>query len=58
MDTVPSSFKLASKQRDGAQVHKRYYPPLTPNQRLLASDAVDETRSSSASANDTPRSIR
>jgi hypothetical protein len=37
------SFKLASKQRDGAQVHKRYYPPLTPNQRLLASDAVDET---------------
>jgi hypothetical protein len=37
------SFKLASKQRDGAQVHKRYYPPLTPYQRLLASDAVDET---------------
>jgi hypothetical protein len=37
------SFKLASKQRDGAQVHKRYYPPLTPYQRLLASAAVDET---------------
>jgi len=37
------SFKLASKQRDGAQVHKRYYPPLTPYQRLLASDAVDES---------------
>jgi hypothetical protein len=37
------SFKLASKRRDGAQVHKRYYPPLTPYQRLLASDAVDET---------------
>jgi hypothetical protein len=37
------SFKLASKQRDGAQVHKHYYPPLTPYQRLLASDAVDET---------------
>lgn len=37
------SFKLASKQRDGAQVHKRYYPPLTPNRRLLVSDAVDET---------------
>src|SRR5216683_1053514 len=37
------SFKLASKQRNGAQVHKRYYPPLTPSQRLLASDAVDET---------------
>ena len=37
------SFKLASKQRHGAQVHKRYYPPLTPYQRLLASAAVDET---------------
>jgi Integrase core domain len=36
------SFKLASKQRSGAQVHKRYHPPLTPYQRLLASDAVDE----------------
>jgi hypothetical protein len=24
-------------------VHKRYYPPLTPNRRLLVSDAVDET---------------
>jgi hypothetical protein len=41
------SFKLASKHRDGAQVHKRYYPPLTPYQRLLASDAVDETVSAS-----------
>src|ERR1035437_7762638 len=37
------SFKLASKQRDGAQVHNHYYPPLTPYQRLLASAAVDET---------------
>jgi hypothetical protein len=37
------SFKLASKQRKSAQVHKRYYPPLTPYQRLLASDAVDQT---------------
>src|SRR5215469_8026373 len=36
------SFKLASKQRSGAQVQKRYHPPLTPYQRLLASDAVDE----------------
>ena len=36
-------FKLASKQREGAVVHKRYYPPLTPYQRLLASAAVDET---------------
>jgi hypothetical protein len=37
------SFKLASKHRDGAQVHKRYHPPLTPYQRLLDSDAVDES---------------
>ncbi len=36
------SFKLASKQRHGAQVSKRYQP-LTPYQRLLASDAVEET---------------
>jgi len=27
------SFRLASKQREGAQVDKRYYPPLTPYQR-------------------------
>jgi hypothetical protein len=37
------SFKLASKQRSGAQVRKRYYPPLPPYQRLLASNAVEET---------------
>jgi hypothetical protein len=37
------SFKLASKQRDGALVHKRYHRPLTPCQRLLASDRIDET---------------
>jgi hypothetical protein len=37
------SFKLASKQRNAAQVHKPYYPPLTPFQRLLRSDAVDES---------------
>ena len=36
------SFKLASKQRDGAQVRKRYHPPLTPYQRLLASAQIDE----------------
>jgi hypothetical protein len=38
-----SSFKLASKQRDGALVRKRYHPPLTPYQRLLASERIDET---------------
>jgi len=37
------SFKLASKQRDGALVRKRYHSPLTPYQRLLASDRIDQT---------------
>ena len=37
------SFKLAGKHRDGAVVHKRYHPPLTPCQRLLGSAMVDET---------------
>ena len=37
------SFKLASKQRDGALVRKRYHPPLTPYQRLLGSERIDET---------------
>jgi hypothetical protein len=34
------SFKLASKQRDGARVTKRYHAPLSPYQRLLASEAM------------------
>ena len=29
------SFKLASKERDGAKVSKRYHPPQTPCERLL-----------------------
>jgi hypothetical protein len=37
------SFKLAGKQRDGALIRRRYHPPLTPCQRLLASPAFDET---------------
>ncbi len=37
------SFKLAGKQRDGALVRRRYHPPLTPCQRLLASPLVEET---------------
>lgn len=36
------SFKLKSKSRDGARVHKTYYPPATPCDRLLASDRVSE----------------
>jgi len=34
------SFKLAAKIRVGAHVRKRYHPPQTPCQRLLASDAI------------------
>ena len=37
------SFKLASKTRDGAKVTKRYYPPATPYQRLLADPCTSET---------------
>src|SRR5262252_9038740 len=36
------SFKLAAKARDGAQVKKRYYPPATPCQRLLADPRTNE----------------
>jgi hypothetical protein len=38
-----TSFKLAGKQRDGALIRRRYHPPLTPCQRLLASPLVEET---------------
>ena len=34
------SFKLASKQRDGAKVTKRYHPPQTPYERLLQADTI------------------
>ncbi len=37
------SFKLKSKQRDGALVRKRYHAPLTPYHRLLASSGFDES---------------
>jgi hypothetical protein len=36
------SFKLAAKARDGAQVRKRYHPPATPCQRLLAHPGTNE----------------
>jgi hypothetical protein len=39
------SFKLKSKQRDGALVRKRYHAPLTPSQRLLACSTLDERAS-------------
>jgi hypothetical protein len=35
------SFKLKSKTRDGARVHKVYLAPATPCDRLLAHDSVD-----------------
>ena len=34
------SFKLASKQRDGAKVTKHYHPPQTPCERLLQADSI------------------
>ena len=34
------SFKLKSKTRDGARVHKRYFTPATPCDRLLANTSV------------------
>jgi hypothetical protein len=34
------SFKLKSKTRDGARVHKRYHAPATPCGRLLAHDGI------------------
>jgi hypothetical protein len=36
------SFKLAEKSREGAKVKKRYHPPATPYQRLLADARVPE----------------
>src|SRR5207248_882584 len=36
------SFKLAAKARDGARVRKRYHPPATPCQRLLADPRTNE----------------
>jgi len=36
------SFKLAGKSRDGAKVKKKYHPPATPYQRLLADTRTSE----------------
>jgi hypothetical protein len=35
------SFKLAAKKRDGAKVTKRYHPPQTPCERLLAASGIE-----------------
>ena len=37
------SFKLAGKERHGARVRKRYHPPATPFQRLVADPRTSET---------------
>jgi|ERR1035437_4036309 len=34
------SFKLKSKYREGARVHKTYYPPETPYRRLMERDDI------------------
>jgi len=36
------SFKLAEKEREGSLVRKRYHPPATPCQRLLADPRTPE----------------
>ena len=36
------SFKLSGKARDGAKVRKKYHPPATPYQRLLADARTSE----------------
>jgi hypothetical protein len=36
------SFKLAGKAREGARVRKRYHPPATPCERLLADPRTPE----------------
>jgi len=40
MNFFQPSFKLAAKQRDGAKVTKRYYPPQTPCERLLQAESI------------------
>ncbi len=38
------SFRLAEKRREGALVRKRYHPPLTPHQRLVADPRVPQAQ--------------
>jgi hypothetical protein len=38
------SFKLKSKQREGARVHKTYYRPETPYQRLMEHADIPRTK--------------
>ena len=41
------SFKLLSKKREGARVRKRYAPPATPCERLLACERLSEANKQS-----------
>lgn len=36
------SFKLKSKSREGTKVIKKYHPPMTPCERVLASPKIDD----------------
>jgi hypothetical protein len=38
------AFKLIEKKRDGAKIIKKFSPPQTPYQRLLASDQIKSTK--------------
>jgi hypothetical protein len=38
------SFKLIEKKRVGAKIIKKFSSPLTPYQRLLASDQISQTK--------------
>jgi hypothetical protein len=44
MNFFQPSFKLISKTREGAKVTKKYDPPATPCERLLANDHVSSGR--------------
>ena len=56
------SFRLAEKRRDGALIRKRYHPPLTPHQRLVADprtpQAVKEALDAEHAALDPVRLLR
>ena len=41
MNLFQPSFKLREKTRVGARVTKRWYPPVTPADRALASGRLD-----------------
>jgi hypothetical protein len=44
------TLKLKEKSRQGSRYTKRYFPPETPYQRIMASDAISDTVKQSLSA--------